>query len=320
MTAQVETLAYTNAAPFSGGLGVSVDNKMSPEEMLTAAKIDWTVSKRKIFFMDKANHSQEVKDRMCLVRDSDERPLTITGTTWKPVQNIEAVSFFKKFVATGHMSMEHMGSLVGGKYIWALANINRAFTLGKDDEVKGYLLLMQPHQQGKAMVIQSLDRRTWCWNTLTRKLTAKGEGAFRMSHSIAFDEGTKERAELALKLAVRNFDELKQQATLLSKKKVTEKQVENYFFDVLKFDPKEAVKQEKEEPRMLAHLRTALLEAPGQQLPSALGTLWGAVNAVTYVIDHETGRDRGASLRSAWFGTKANLKSRALELALARAK
>lgn len=71
---------------------------------------------------------------------------------------------------------------------------------------------------------------------------------------------------------------------------------------------------------MLAHLRNALTHAPGQQLPSATGTLWGAVNAVTYVVDHELGRDRGAALRSAWFGQKANLKSRALELALERAK
>lgn len=320
MTAQVETMAHAGEAPFHGGLGVSVDNKMSPEEMLKAAKIDWTVSKRRLFFMDKSNHSQEVKDRMCLVRDSDERPLTITGTTWKPVQNLEAVGFFKKFVAAGHMSMEHMGSLSGGKYIWALANINKSFILGKEDEVKGYLLLMQPHEQGKAMVIQSLDRRTWCWNTLTRKLSAKGEGTFRMPHSIAFDDTTKQTAELALKLAVKNFDTMKQQATLLAKHKITDKVAESFFCKVLKFDPKDAVKEKNEEPRMLAHLRSAFVNAPGQQLESAKGTLWGALNAVTFVVDHETGRKRDAALWSAWFGTKANLKSRALELALERAK
>lgn len=317
MTAQVETMAHAGASPPFATGSAQVDNKMSPEEMMKRAKIDWTVSKRKLFYLDKSNKQHEYKDRMALVRDSDDSPLTITGVNWKPVQNVESVSFFKKFCMAGHASMEHMGSLVGGRYIWALANINRSFVLGKEDEVKGYLLLMQPHQQGKAMVIQSLSQRSWCWNTLVRKLAAKGEGTFRMPHTVLFDDKAKERAEIALKLAVKNFDEMKQQATLLSKKKISEQMVEKYFCDVLQYDPKE----DDKEPRAMAHLRSALLEAPGQHLPSAKGTLWGALNAVTFVVDHETGRDRGgAALRSAWFGTKATLKSRALELALERAK
>jgi hypothetical protein len=49
--------------------------------------------------------------------------------------------------------------------------------------------------------------------------------------------------------------------------------------------------------------------APGQKLPSADGTVWGAVNAVTYYADHvRSGSDR---LECSWFGAGAALKNKA---------
>jgi hypothetical protein len=51
--------------------------------------------------------------------------------------------------------------------------------------------------------------------------------------------------------------------------------------------------------------------APGQKLATAENTLWGAVNAVTYYIDHVktgAGADR---LDSAWFGSGNTLKEKA---------
>ena len=66
-------------------------------------------------------------------------------------------------------------------------------------------------------------------------------------------------------------------------------------------------------------IRRGFASAPGQQMPSALGTLWGAVNAVTYVVDHELGRNRSTALRNAWLGHTANTKRRAMDLALKRA-
>ena len=44
MAHEVETMAYAGQVPWHG-LGKQVDNNMSPDEMLKAAQIDWTVSK-----------------------------------------------------------------------------------------------------------------------------------------------------------------------------------------------------------------------------------------------------------------------------------
>lgn len=325
----VETMASVGDMPWGHDIGVKVSNKMTPEQMLKAAKCDWTVSLRPMAYKNAKGAWVEDRSKLKLVRDSDDYPLTTCGTGWKPVQNLESAGFFKKFVSSGHMNMEHMGSLDHGRYLWALANINRDFAVGSkgsDDEIKNYLLMIQPHVKGKAMVFKYMSIRSWCWNSLQYLLGSsvgrKGVtgGGFRMPHSIAFNDATKRAAEEALGLAVKQTDELKEAVQLLAKARAGAKQIENFFCDVLKFDPKDVGKDDVREPRMLSQLRDALDNSPGAALPSAKGTWWGAVNAVTYVVDHELGRDRSKALRSAWLGPKANLKQRALSLAIEAAR
>ena len=45
MAHEVETMAYAGKVPWHG-LGRKVSDNMSPEEMLVAAQLDWSVSKR----------------------------------------------------------------------------------------------------------------------------------------------------------------------------------------------------------------------------------------------------------------------------------
>lgn len=324
MTAAVESMAYKGEVPWHG-LGNKVNGNMTPKQMMKAAGIDWTVSKREIFIKNGSGH-KKVNGNFALCRDTDDQVLSVVGNVYKPVQNEEAMDFFKKFVEAGSMTMDTAGSLWGGRYVWGLAQLNKNFKLGKDDKVGGYLLVHQPHVRGKAMVIQFTPIRVVCWNTLTfalgSSLKGKGKG-FRMPHSTEFNDRVKQAAEQALGLASGQMDEFKEAATLLSKKKAKTDDVEEYFFNVLKFDPKEAKTKKDGDPmvpRMLPQFQHALTHAPGQQMPTALGTWWGAYNAVSYVVDHEVGKERTTALRNAWLGANARLKRRALDLALDQAK
>jgi phage/plasmid-like protein (TIGR03299 family) len=315
-------MAYAGATPWHG-LGEKVTNNLSPVQMLKAAKIDWTVSKRDVAFKNSKGVWVPSKDKFVLARDTDDAALTMVGATYKPVQNEEAMDFFKKFVVAGKMKMETAGSLWGGRYIWALASIEKEFSVGKTDAVKSYLLLCQPHVHGKAMVMQYTAIRVVCWNTLNFALGSnlKGDGtAFRMPHSTAFDDAVKKQAETALGLASQQTDEFKSASILLSKKKIDKAKVEQYFNEVLQFDPSKAKADGLRVPRMFTKFQEALVHAPGHDLASAEGTLWGAMNAVTYVIDHEVGRDRGTALRNAWLGHLSNTKRRAFTVAVKMAK
>jgi hypothetical protein len=57
--------------------------------------------------------------------------------------------------------------------------------------------------------------------------------------------------------------------------------------------------------------------AIGSDIPGVAGTRWAALNAVTELVDHERGRSNNTRIESAWFGTGAVLKTRALELLVA---
>lgn len=329
MVDAVETMAYANEVPWHG-LGNPVSDKLTPKEIVVEAKCDWTVSKQPLFRLVGKEYVQ-IKDEFMLTRDSDMFPLSIVGKIWKPLQNIDAAEFFKKFVAAGKMKMETAGSLWQGRYFWCLARVTQAdFELGKGskaDAVNNYMLLCSPHYKGKAIVMQYTPIRVVCWNTLNYALGSnlKGDaGAFRVPHSTEFNDTVKAQAEEALGLIADQAKEFKEAAILLSKKKASEEQVEEFFCEVLKFDPRDLEKPKKKDgevkvPQLLPHLRNALIHAPGADLATAEGTWWGAVNAVTYVADHRFGDDRSTSLHNAWFGAKSNLKRRALEVALKRA-
>ena len=53
---------------------------------------------------------------------------------------------------------------------------------------------------------------------------------------------------------------------------------------------------------------------PGAHLGE--GSFWQAFNAVTYLTDHELGRENDSRLNSAWYGVNKVKKTKALETAL----
>lgn len=319
MTSAVEKMAYAGQVPWHG-VGESVAWNLSAEQMRVAAKQDYTVSKRPLFFNDKGKKPVVIKNKFSLVRDSDDQMLSIVGSVYRPVQTEQVFAFFHDFVKAAKMRMETAGSLWDGKYVWALARVvgqDFAVGTGKKDEMRNYLLLCSPFEHGKALIMQYTNVRVVCWNTLCMALGSalKGKGnAFRMPHTKNF-EVEKEEAKRVLGLITQQGDEFKEAAAMLATKKITEKRAEQFFFDVLKKDA-----ESKRTPVALPKYKAALETAPGAMLASAKGTWWGALNAVTYVVDHEQGRSRDSALKNAWLGNQAVLKRRALHLAIDGAK
>lgn len=323
MAHEVETMAYAGEKPWHG-LGKEVPGDLTPKQMLKAAGLDWTVSKQPMFLKGGA----EIPDQYALVRDTDQKVLSVVGSIYKPTQNEQVLEFFRKFTEAGNMDMETAGSLQGGKYVWALARLKADFTLGKDDEMKSYLLFCNPHLYGYSRTIKFTSVRVVCWNTVCMALgehiaaDGKKQRAYSIPHSIDFDAEMQAKVEESLGLGIEQAKEFEQAARLLSKKKFKSEKVEKYFADILNYDPEKAKRKldgSVREPAMLNKFREALETSPGADLKSAKGTWWGALNAVTYVVDHQVGRTRDGALSSAWLGQYAEHKTKALKLALAEA-
>jgi hypothetical protein len=60
----------------------------------------------------------------------------------------------------------------------------------------------------------------------------------------------------------------------------------------------------------------AMTKAPGQDREASSMTAWCLLNAVTYTVDHQLGKNQDSRLRLAWFGSHADIKKRAFDLAL----
>jgi phage/plasmid-like protein (TIGR03299 family) len=219
-----------------------------------------------------------------------------------------------------------------GRQIWGLAKVDESFTLPGDDRVLGNLLVSVSHEWGKSNEIRFTPIRVVCNNTLSMALADKTQPHFKMPHTRAFDADLIATAEDALGLASNRMKEYKEAAEFLCTKKYTKDTVVSYIADLMQ--PKLAMQQKlleqsKTEKTYLARatmldefqrapskVYEALEQQPGANLKSSAGTWWGAMNAVTFVVDHKWGHDRDAAMHNAWFGARASLKTRAMTTAI----
>lgn len=341
MAHMVETMAYAGKVPWHG-LGNKVDGNLTPDEMLVAAQLDWTVSKRPLYFADKPN-TWDLNDprgeasllkadkHYAIVRDTDNRVLSHCGEAFVPFQNQETMSFFKKFTEAGHMEMDTAGSLSDGERVWGLAKIKKGFKLAGGDEIEGYLLMANSHKVGSAMTIMFTPIRVVCNNTITLALNQEGmTGKFRVLHLQMFDEEIMQSAEQALGISGEQMKTFQEQSEFLASKRAKQEHIDNYIAEMLQ--PKLLIERAKadgiDQPPLHEQftntselVRQAIELSPGATLASAKGTWWGALNGMTYVMDHQKkSSSQDNRLMSAWFGNSAITKRKALTKALEYAK
>ncbi len=328
MAHNIETMAWTGDKPWHG-LGIEVAPDLTPLEMQKAAQLDWTVSKRPGYTTTDPDWHENVgvmptDGHYFITRDSDNRVISHCGEDYIPIPNEDIFKFFKKFTEAGHMTMDAAGSLRDGAEVWGLAKIAADFKLAGGDEVKGYLLINQPHIAGKAMTIKFTPIRVVCNNTLTMAL-ADGGAAFRMPHIKQFDTSVQSAAEEALGLSERRVKEFQEQAEFLASKQFKTESLMNYIAEL--YQPSILVEKAKaanddfiiqEHFNKTSELVLSSVElSPGATMKSAKGTWWGALNGATYIEDHQRRSTAvGNSLHSAWFGAAANRKAKALTKAL----
>lgn len=291
------------------GLGTPVGDNMTPVEMMQAAGLDWGVSKIDSFI--EFNGQKIPTGQQSLVRDTDGKILTQVGSGWNPVQNAAAFEFFADFVSKGDMAMDTAGSLKDGRVVWALADVRDGFTLFGGDEVKGYLLFSNPHEYGKSIDVRFVLERVVCNNTLTIALSEKGQPGVRVNHRSKFDA---ERVKELLGISHRKTESFKAAVEFLGSKQYIKSDLEEYFGEIFGKSVKEDKVLSPTAERAMAVIETQ----PGAEYQA--GSWWQALNAVTYLCDHELGRTNDTRLASAWFGGNAKRKVEALNLAVKMAE
>lgn len=306
MSHEIESMAFANALPWHG-LGNRVDASISPEEMLVAAGLDWTVQMHPNFTSIDGN-MHRVPNQSSLVRSSDNKILTTASDRWQPVQNREMLEFFRDYARAGGATLETAGSLRGGKLVWGLANLGKGFVTNNGrDAVKGYLLFASPHEAGKATTVRATSIRVVCANTMALAV-GKDAALYSQNHLTGFNA---EAAKMVVGAAIQSVGEAEAKARTLEALHISE-------FDTVRvlakhFQPEhdgtdaavaKLISDVQKRSQALHQVLLSNEQAPG----AAPGNGWGVLNAVTYWADHVAGRDRSARLTQSWFGTTEKVK------------
>lgn len=305
----VANMAYVGQVPWHG-LGQSLEAGATPTEMMVAAGADWSVEKVDLRYMVNGDTFQS--KQQALIRTTDGKELTTVGKNWNPVQNQQAFDFFQQFVDQGDMEMSTAGVLKDGQIVWAMAKVNDGFTIKTDkgdDRVESNLLFTNPHMFGKSLNVRFTPVRVVCANTLSIALGGDNNVAYSQGHRTVFD---KDAALKTLGIAKKKLDNYAEAANFLANKRYTEEDVVNYF-DVI-FPASAAAKKKNRHSTKFNQAMGFMHNQPGAELGE--GTFWQLANTVSYMADHEDGNKPDTRLESAWLGSGAKRKTKAIEVAV----
>jgi phage/plasmid-like protein (TIGR03299 family) len=307
MAHMVETMAYAGEVPWHG-LGVKVNDDLTVDEMIEAAGLNWTVSKQPTFY--RIGDEEISTGKFALIRDTDKKFLSNVSDGWEPCQNRDAFSIFEEFVERNELEMHTAGSLKDGQVTWGLAKMKDQFTLFNDDVTEQYLLLVNPHVFGQGIHVRSTPIRVVCNNTLSFALGKASEVTATQNHRAAFDA---ERMKEAIGLTRKKLQQYETMASFLASKRYNEEKFKEYLNVVFPNFSKKEEKQ-KELSRNAKRAFEIVETQPGAEFGK--GTWWQAFNSVTYLTDHELGRNADTRLQSAWLGINKDRKNMALEKAV----
>ncbi len=318
MAHQISGIAYVGDKPWHT-LGRRLPPKQSLETWARAAGMDWTICETPVRFIAHENASNDsvlaFEDQKVLYRSDNQQALSVVSKRYKVVQPKEVLEFYRDLTQASGYELETAGCLKGGKKMWALARTGKESALKGGDLVQGYILLATSCDSSLATVALHTSVRVVCANTLSVALD-NARGAVKVPHSTTFDPAM---VKSQLGIAVAQWDVFMARLRELSDCKVKDIAAEKFLRKLIcQTDAPVSANERLTQAKALKTIQNLYAgHGRGAELASAKGTAWGLLNAVTQFVDHEKrAKSQDYRLDSAWFGTGASLKDKALAQAL----
>lgn len=310
-------IAYTNEEPWHG-LGARMTAGQTLEQWREASGLDWTAKLAPVQFHPEAPsgnwREQAIPDKKVIYRSDTLAPLGIVSDRYQVVQPAQVIDFYDELCDRYGYAMETMGALRDGKVVWALAKTGVGTKIQGIDEVQAYLLLTTSFDGSGATTGKFTDVRVVCNNTLSIAMDKRHGKNVSVRHNTAFDASSV-KAELGVGKV---WEEHIATLNALAEVQINPQQQVDFLLKVYHDLTSKSIDASKPNvERTMRRLAAILAQAPGATMPTAYGTLYGLVNAVTYDVDHSTRAhsDEGR-LASAWLGAGDNLKTKALDEAV----
>ena len=319
-------IAYAGATPWHG-LGQALTPGADIDTWTREAGLAYKVLESPVLYNSPAaSELQSWPNRKVLHRSDTGAPLAVVSDGYRVVQPGEVMDFFRELVKLGGFQLETAGALSDGKRVWALASVGDAAPVVSRDIVRPYLLLATSYDGTMATVAKFTAIRVVCNNTITAAVggysngaPVKGEAetnlgylksAVRVLHSENFKA---DAVRLELGIAADAWERFLINSRQLAGQGMSAAEADDFLSALLA--PWDKASRDIKESKAFRRI-TSLFNggAIGHDIPGVSGTRWAMLNAVTEMVDHERGRSDNTRIESAWFGTGAALKSRAVEL------
>ena len=281
---------YVRETPWHG-LGTKVMEAPASEEALKIAGLDWKVLQEPIYTMGK----EQIEGFKVNVRDTDRRVLGVVSDRYKIVQNQEAFSFTDELLGEG-VRYETAGSLQNGRKVWLLARMPHEYIIS-GERITPYLVFFNSHDGSGAIKAALTPIRVVCQNTLNLALsTAKRSWSMIHTGNI---QGKIQEARDTLFLAEKYMDSLGKEFESLRKKKLSDRQVQEYIEILLPIEDGSTPQQIRNMKRLREDLEMRYYDAP--DLKDLGNNGYRFVNAVSDFATHGNPLRRTANYKENLF-------------------
>lgn len=286
------------------GLGKEYGVGSAIQEIQEKAGMDWTCIGAPLSY-EYNGETHTVTDRVVQHRSDTGMPLGVVSNNFKSVQPSECLEFFRDLVESLGLQITTAGTLFGGRKMFVSAYVGEQSIIDDRDRVRSYLLLSTALDGSMATTARFTSVCVVCNNTL--RIATQGDASVRVIHSTAFDA---DEAKKTLGAAPRSFDNFMENMRRLANHPLSDERAIVMT--------KKLVKNEDGPVSKKILTLFAGEGMIGVDLAGRHGTAWGWLNSVTQWADHEKrAKSESHRLGSALFGRGDDLKSAALELAMA---
>ena len=233
------------------------------------------------------------------------------GKNYTIVQNLEAFDFFDTITQAGAAVYETAGVLGIGEKIFVTAKMPDTIRIaGTDDLTEVYVLLTSSHDGSGSIIAAVTPVRVVCQNTLNMALSNTINRVAIRHTSVVKDRLAEAHKVLGIsKVFVQEANEC---FNHLSKKYVSDDAVKELIRNLFN-------EQERDSTR-IKNIEDAALECyfTGVGQEKIIGTAWGAINGITFYLDHvKNYRNDATKFDNIIGGSSTLIATRATELLLA---
>ena len=312
------------------GLGQIVDGALTSSEAIIMANLDYTVSKGDLYIKypeelhDKLGKGKHHHGQYITYRQDTGETFGVVGSKYQVVQNIEAFNFFDDIVGFKDAIFETAGALGNGNVVFITAKLPKHIKVNGNDIIERYLLFTNNHDGSKNIEVLFTPIRVVCNNTLRAALHSS-DCKYKIRHTKSAHDRLEE-AKNVLNMENTMSEEIQEIYRAMTTIRVTDRQALGFLNSIYLTSGEIEKLQEgmaytevisTRKQNILSEVQSYYTKGPGQELSSAVGTLWGVYNAITgYYNNAKVYADSEKKMESVIYGSGATASNKAFDQAI----